>query len=100
LPHAAGQAVLLVFVGRFVRLESVYSLWDEGGFGQVGNRLAEARARSEGFTARVPSHFRLAPRPNRLHENIAGIIRTMITEALHIPLQAMLWVPEEVSVTH
>ena len=89
-----------MFVGRFVRLESVYALGDEGRFGQVGDRLAEARTRSEGFTARVSSHLRLPPRSDCLHENAAGIMRTMITEALHIPLQAMLWMPEEVSVTH
>jgi hypothetical protein len=79
----------LVFVGRFVRLESVYPFRDEGGFRQVGNRLAEARTRSEGFTARAHSHFRLPPRSNRLHENTAGIMCTMITAALHIPLQEM-----------
>jgi len=90
LPHAAGQAVLLVFVGRFVRLESVYPLRDEGGFRQVANRLAEARTRSEGFTARARSHFRLPPRSNRLHENTSGIMRTVITEALHIAFQEML----------
>ena len=53
----------------------------------MGNRLAEARTRSEGFTARVSSHLRLPPRSDCLHENAAGIMRTMITEALHIPLQ-------------
>ena len=78
-----------MFVGRFVRLESVYPLRDEGGFSQVGYRLAEARACGEGFTTRVRSHFRLPPRSNRLHAHTAGVMRMMITEALHIPLQEM-----------
>jgi hypothetical protein len=79
----------LVFVGRFVRLESVYPLRDEGGLGEVGNRLAEARARSERFTARVRSHFRPPARSNRFHENTVRIMRVMIMEALHILLRTM-----------
>jgi hypothetical protein len=78
-----------VFVGRFVRLESVNPLRDEGGLGEVGNRLAEARARRERFTACVRSHFRLPARSNRFHENAVRIMRVMITEALHILLRTM-----------
>jgi hypothetical protein len=73
----------LVFVSGFVRLEAVHTLRDKGGLGEMRNGLAEARARSEGFTACVRIHLRLPAKSNRLHENTIRVMRAIIAEALH-----------------
>jgi hypothetical protein len=58
-----------MFVGGLVGIEAVYTLWDEGGLGEVRDRFAESRVGGERFAARALQDFRRVPGPDGLHES-------------------------------
>jgi hypothetical protein len=67
-PHSAGPAVLLVFVCGFVGRETVHALGNEGRWGEMCERFAEASANGKRLAARFARDRRLATRANGFHE--------------------------------
>jgi hypothetical protein len=58
-----------MFVGGFVRFETVDALGNKCRWSQAGQRLAESRARNQSVTARVLGDLRFAPDADRSHLN-------------------------------